>query len=44
MAGLGKAVEEDDGHPIRAGRAGFEDVESYHRHGMSWTVIGRKPA
>jgi SAM-dependent methyltransferase len=24
-------------------RGGFADVTTYHRHGMSWTVIGRKP-
>jgi len=24
-------------------RAGFRDVKPYHRHGMSWTVIGTKP-
>jgi hypothetical protein len=23
--------------------AGFVDVRSHHRHGFSWTVIGRKP-
>lgn len=23
-------------------RGGFEDVRTHHRHGMSWTVIGRK--
>src|SRR5690606_4798209 len=23
--------------------AGFEDVRVHHRHGYSWTVIGRKP-
>lgn len=25
-------------------QGGFDDVETYHRHGMSWTVIGRKGA
>jgi len=25
-------------------RAGFADVLSWHRHGYSWTVIGRKPS
>jgi len=25
-------------------RAGFEDVVLYHRHGYSWTVMGRRPA
>lgn len=24
-------------------RAGFIDVQSYHRHGYSWTVLGRRP-
>ena len=24
--------------------AGFRNVELYHRHGMSWTVLGEKPA
>jgi SAM-dependent methyltransferase len=24
-------------------RAGFTDVRAYHRHGYSWTVIGRRP-
>lgn len=24
--------------------AGFEDIETFHRHGYSWTVIGTKPA
>jgi SAM-dependent methyltransferase len=24
-------------------RAGFEDVQLYHRHGYSWTVVGTKP-
>lgn len=24
-------------------RAGFTDVVTYHRHGYSWTVVGRKP-
>lgn len=24
-------------------RGGFTDVQTYHRHGMSWTVIGRRP-
>jgi SAM-dependent methyltransferase len=24
-------------------RAGFEDVVLYHRHGYSWTVLGRRP-
>ena len=24
-------------------RAGFEDVRIHHRHGYSWTVIGRRP-
>ena len=24
-------------------RAGFVDVELHHRHGYSWTVMGRKP-
>jgi SAM-dependent methyltransferase len=24
--------------------AGFRDVRTYHRHGMSWTAIGAKPA
>jgi hypothetical protein len=23
--------------------AGFKDVQLYHRHGYSWTIIGRKP-
>ena len=23
--------------------AGFADVAAHHRHGYSWTVIGRKP-
>ena len=23
--------------------AGFADVRAHHRHGYSWTVIGRKP-
>jgi SAM-dependent methyltransferase len=25
-------------------RAGFVDVRMHHRHGMSWTVVGTKPA
>ena len=25
-------------------RAGFAEVLSWHRHGYSWTVIGRKPS
>ena len=25
-------------------RAGFEDIVLYHRHGYSWTVMGRRPA
>ena len=24
-------------------RGGFQDVKAYHRHGMSWTVMGTKP-
>ena len=24
--------------------AGFEDVQLYHRHGYSWTVMGARPA
>jgi len=24
--------------------AGFQDVQLFHRHGYSWTVIGTKPA
>jgi SAM-dependent methyltransferase len=25
-------------------RVGFEDVRVHHRHGYSWTVVGRRPA
>ena len=25
-------------------RAGFVDIRAHHRHGMSWTVVGSKPA
>jgi SAM-dependent methyltransferase len=25
-------------------RAGFEDVQLHHRHGYSWTVLGRRPS
>ncbi|CAA7612104.1 class I SAM-dependent methyltransferase [Magnetospirillum sp. UT-4] len=32
-----------EAHALLAAR-GFHDVCCYHRHGYSWTVIGRKPA
>jgi SAM-dependent methyltransferase len=41
--GYAKYYTERDAHDLLA-RAGFENVKLYHRHGMSWTAIGEKPA
>lgn len=32
----------DEAHDLLA-RAGFTDIELHHRHGYSWSVLGRKP-
>ena len=34
-------TEEEAGQLMK--RAGFADVRLHHRHGYSWTVLGRKP-
>lgn len=38
-----KYYTRDEAHALLAS-AGFQDVQIYHRHGYSWTVVGTRPA
>ncbi len=37
-----KYYTRDEAEALAAG-AGFTDIQLYHRHGYSWTVVARRP-
>ena len=37
-----KYYSRDEAHALLAA-AGFTDIHMHHRHGMSWTIVGRRP-